>query len=105
MMDAGLRIGWTTVGSQGAAEQLAQGLVESDLAACVQVEGGVTSHYKWKGELCREPEWRLMVKFAASKREVVEAFIMREHPYETPEWVVLRPDSVAPAYLRWALGD
>ena len=104
-MSKDLSIGWTTVGSEAAAEQLARGFVESGLVSCVQVESGVISHYKWKGEYCRESEWRLMVKFASSKNTEVQAFIEQEHPYENPEWLVVRADSVAPAYLRWALAE
>lgn len=45
-MSEDLLIGWTTLGSEVAAEQLARGLVAADLAACVQVEGEVISYYK-----------------------------------------------------------
>lgn len=104
-MEQALLIGWTTVGSEAAAEQLAQALVEAGLAACVQIEAGLVSHYQWEGKHCRESEWRLTVKFAAAKGEALEAYLMEAHPYETPEWVVLRAEAVAPAYLRWALGE
>ena len=41
----------TTVGSEADARRLARGLVEARLAACVQVEPGLQSHYRWQGEL------------------------------------------------------
>lgn len=104
-MSKDLLIGWTTVGSEAAAEELARGFVESGLVSCVQVESGVISHYKWKGEYCRESEWRLMVKFAAVNTDAVATFMEAHHPYEVPEWVLVRPEAVAPAYLRWALGE
>ena len=102
-MSRHLLIGWTTVGSKAAAEKLAQGLVESGLVACVQVEGEVDSYFKWKGELCHEQESRLMVKFAAANAEAVAKYMDAEHPYEVPEWIVVQPEAVAPAYLRWAM--
>lgn len=104
-MSGDLFIGWTTVGNETAAEKLAQVLLASEHVACVQVEGGIVSHYKWKGEYCRESEWRLMVKFAAANADAVAACLRAEHPYETPEWVVVRPEAVDPVYLRWALGE
>ena len=104
-MEPALFIGWTTVGSEGAAEQLAKALVEAGLAACVQIESGVVSLYQWEGKHCRESEWRLMVKFAAAKGEALEAYLIGAHPYATPEWVVVRAEAVAPAYLRWVLGN
>jgi periplasmic divalent cation tolerance protein len=32
----------------------------------------------------------------------LEAWILAEHPYETPEWIVVRAEHVAEKYLSWA---
>ena len=100
-----LLIGWTTVDSEAAAQQLAHGLVESDLAACVQIDASITSVYRWEGAVQSDTEWRLMVKFAESQSEAVAAYIDKHHPYDVPQWVVVRAEQVAPAYLKWALGE
>jgi periplasmic divalent cation tolerance protein len=100
-----LLIGWTTVDSEAAAQKLATGLVESGLVACVQIDAGVESVYRWEGKVQSEREWRLMVKFAAARRSEVLAYIEANHPYDVPEWVVVRSEQVAPAYLKWALGE
>ena len=104
-MPAALLIGWTTVDSEAVAQQLAHGLVEADLAACVQIEAGVTSVYRWEGAVQSDAEWRLMVKFAESKSEAVAAYLDEHHPYDVAQWVVARAEHVAPAYLKWALGE
>ena len=104
-MDNTLLIGWTTVDSEAAARRLANGLVESGLAACVQIDAGVESVYRWKGKVQSEREWRLMAKFAAARSTELLAYLEAQHPYDVPEWVVVRAEQVAPAYLKWALGE
>ena len=52
--------------------------------------------------MCREREWRLAVKFLESKSAALETLMETEHPYDTPEWVVVRPEQVMPNYLAWA---
>ena len=95
-----LFIGWTTVDSELAAQQLAHGLVESGLAGCVQITGGVTSVYYWEGAVQSDAEWRLMVRFAESQAEAIAAYLDAQHPYETPQWVVVRAEHVAHALFK-----
>ena len=54
------------------------------------------SVYRWEGQLFREREWRLAVKFLESKSAALETLMETEHPYDTPEWVVVRPEQVMP---------
>jgi periplasmic divalent cation tolerance protein len=100
-----LLIGWTTVDSEAAAQRIARGLVESELAACVQIDAGVQSVYCWQDEVVSEREWRLMVKFAAARSGELLAYLEAHHPYDVPEWLTVRAETVAPAYLKWALGS
>lgn len=104
MMHDTLFIGWTTVDSEAAAQRLARGLVEAELAACVQIDAGVESVYRWKDNIESEREWRLMVKFAAARSGELLAYLEANHPYDVPEWVTVRAEAVAPAYLKWVLG-
>jgi len=100
-----LLIAWTTVDSNAVARRLANDLVTTKLAACVQIEAGVESVYCWEGTVQSTRECRLMVKFAAARSAELLAYIEAQHPYEVPEWVVVRADQVAPGYLKWALGE
>ena len=43
-------IAWTTVGTSAEAERLASDVVAAGLAACVQVEGPIASHFRWEGK-------------------------------------------------------
>lgn len=90
----------TAVGSEAAAEVLAQQLVEARLAACVQVMP-LKSFYVWQGESRKEAEYLLLVKTRAALYEQVESFILAHHPYETPEILQLPVVAGSSAYLQW----
>jgi periplasmic divalent cation tolerance protein len=97
-----LLVGWTTVGKREDADRLARGLVMSQLAACVQIDGPITSHYIWQGKAENSEEFRLTVKFIPARSAAIKEWIDHNHPYDTPEWVVVRAEDVAEKYLSWA---
>lgn len=43
-------------------KKLAKGLLEAQLAACVNIVPSVTSVYRWKGEVCSDTEALLVIK-------------------------------------------
>lgn len=90
--------------SESTARSLAHAMIEQRLAVCVQVDAGVQSFYRWKGEVNSDREWRLTVKFLETDNDSLSAFIRSSHPYDVPEWVVVPADQVAPDYLKWAMG-
>jgi periplasmic divalent cation tolerance protein len=103
-METSLMIGWTTVDSEAAAVSLARGIIEQAVAVCVQIDSAIQSIYRWNGAVQSESEWRLMIKFTADQSDRLGDYISANHPYEVPEWIVVRADQVAPDYLAWALG-
>ena len=52
----------TTTAEKKDAETLAQAVLESRLAACVQVSGPIDSRYWWNGRLETAVEWLLTIK-------------------------------------------
>lgn len=96
-------IAWTTVSTAEQAQQLAAEAVRRHLAVCVQVEGPITSHYRWDGKICCEPEFRLCFKFLEAQLGPLEAHVRTHHPYATPEWLVVRAEHVGEKYLSWAV--
>ncbi len=90
----------STVGAAEDAQRLAAALVDQRLAACVQVDGPMQSHYHWDGKPCCEPEWRLTLKTTASRLPAIEAFMATQHPYELPQ-LLWQPVSASAAYARW----
>lgn len=91
----------TTCDSEEAANAMARNAVGSRLAACAQVEGPITSIYRWQGEVETTPEWRVTFKTTTASADALEASVVEHHPYETPE--VLRTPVVggSTAYLAW----
>lgn len=97
-----LCIAWTTVAKKTDAEQLATDVISRGLAACVQIEGPVTSYYRWAGRIERADEFRLTFKCLAEKLGELQTHVLANHPYETPEWTAVRADHVSEKYLSWA---
>lgn len=97
-----LRLGLTTCDNEDIADRLALGIIDRGLAACVKIDHNVRSIYRYKGEIQDHSEIRLIVKFPARNAAALEAFILANHAYEVPEWIVLRPESVSQKYLDWA---
>ncbi len=94
----------TTVSTPDEAESLAAEAVARSLAVCVEISGAVT-HYRWQGRPERAEELRLTFKLMEEQLAALEAFIFEAHPYDTPEWVVLRAERVAEKYLSWAAAN
>ena len=96
-------IAWTTVETEESAKMLAGLVVEKRLAACVQIDGPVRSVYTWEGKTQFSEEYRLMFKFVESQSRALKDHVMANHPYQIPEWVVVRAEQVAEKYLSWAV--
>ncbi|MFM8980889.1 MAG: divalent-cation tolerance protein CutA [Planctomycetia bacterium] len=92
----------------GEAHDLARRLVESGLAACVNVVPGLRSVYRWEGRVHDEPESLLLVKTTPACLPALARWLGEQHPYEVPEALVLAPGAGSEAYLAWlsgAVGD
>ncbi len=97
-----LLIGWTTVNKPEAAQKLAKDAVQAKLSCCAQIDGPISSFYQWQGKIERDQEYRLMFKFTANCEQALADWIIKNHPYDTPEWVVFEAKSVSESYLNWA---
>jgi len=95
-------IAWTTLATRIDADKLAADVVTRGLAVCAQVDGPITSHYLWRGRPERTEEYRLSLKCLPTKVTALEAHVLANHPYEVPEWVVIRAEQVGEKYLSWA---
>lgn len=96
-------IAWTTVADRETADRLAAEAVRERLAVCAQVEGPVTSHYRWQGAQEATTEFRLTFKSMPSRLPALARWVHERHPYETPEWIVVRSEQVGEKYLSWAM--
>lgn len=80
---------------------LARELVESRLAACVNVVPGLRSVYRYQGAVHEDPEVLLLVKTCASRAGELEGYLAERHPYELPELVRIPIAGGSRAYLDW----
>ncbi len=83
------------------ARQLADLLVESQLAACVSILPGITSVYKWQGQVESSTEQLLMIKTRSDRFDALSQTIQQHHPYELPEIIAVPVKQGLTGYLRW----
>lgn len=91
----------STVESAQTAEKIAATVVEERLAACVNVLPGISSYFRWEGEVQREQEFMLILKTSTDRlRELIER-IKTLHPYEVPEIVAVPVEEGHQPFLDW----
>lgn len=91
----------TSIDREDLARQLSTAILESRLAACVQVSGPIESLYRWKGEIETAQEWLLQIKSTRESFSQLESKIRETHPYETPEIIALDIALGSKSYLEW----
>src|SRR3954447_8412205 len=91
----------TTVPDHALGETLATAIVEKGFAACVQIMPPMTSVYRWKGEIHKEPEHLLLIKTIADKWPDLRDFINANHTYDVPEIIAVKSEYASMAYLDW----
>ena len=92
---------FTTVPNLDEAQFLAEKAVKSRLAACVQILPQMSSVYVWEGKVRKEDELLLLIKTSAENYEELEALIIANHSYETPEIAAVNPERVSASYQKW----
>ncbi|MGJ8671088.1 MAG: divalent-cation tolerance protein CutA [Oceanococcus sp.] len=85
------------------AQALAQQLVSSGRAACVNIIPQLQSVYQWQGELQHDEEALLMIKTAWPDQEELFTWLAAQHPYQVPEIVSLSGEKTLPSYLQWVI--
>ena len=83
------------------ADAIVATLLSEQLVACGQRTSPVISHYRWKGGLEQAEEWLVLLKTRAELAEQVIDVIVRDHPYEIPEVIVLPVIQGSTRYLDW----
>lgn len=91
----------TTCPDQSYAEDLARQLIQAELAACVNIVPGLTSIYKWDGEIKTGTEVQLIIKTRSTNYPQIEQYITSLHPYELPEIISVPITNALPDYLQW----
>ena len=101
MSGADVQVVLVTAPNVEVARFLARSLVESRLAACVNVVPAIHSLYRWEGEVQEDEEVLLVVKTRADRGDALTSRIRDLHPYAVPEVLALPAVGGSEPYLRW----
>jgi periplasmic divalent cation tolerance protein len=83
------------------ARKLSQSALKARLIACANLVPKVESHYWWRGKLEQSAEVLLIMKTVGTKLPALERLILQDHPYDTPELIVLPLKQGNDRYLDW----
>lgn len=92
---------YTTAPSKEAAERLASALIEQKLAACANILDGMTSMYRWEGNVERAQECVVIFKTQNARIDAAMKAIRSLHTYENPCIVALPISTGSPDFLAW----
>ncbi len=98
-----IRLVLTTLPNAEIAGTMARNLVDSGLAACVNILAPCRSVYRWQGVVQEDGEIPLFIKTTAELYPALETFLRKRHPYELPEIVALDVVAGLPEYLQWVV--
>ena len=100
-MSSDLRLVYITAGSMEEARLIGEALVAKQLAACVNLIDGMTSIYRWQGEIQRDTETVLIAK--TTEHQIISLIdqVKALHSYECPCIVSLPIDSGNAEFLDW----
>ena len=87
------------------AQAMARSLIENRLAACVQIQEGLHSIYRWEGKICEEREILMSAKTTAAQWDHISSFIKSNHPYDLPEVLAFTPDKFDAQYGDWVQAE
>jgi periplasmic divalent cation tolerance protein len=90
-----------TVPDLETARRIARTLVHEELAACVNLLPGLTSVYRWQGQVEESSELLLIIKTRQERYPALEARIKALHPYQVPEIIALAIEQGSMSYLDW----
>lgn len=92
---------FTNLPDRDSAAALARQLVDSRLAACVNVLDSCESTYRWQGKIETAREVPVLIKTTATRYAELERAIKSAHPYELPEIVAVPVAAALPGYIEW----
>ena len=75
-------------------------LLNKRLIACANLIDNVQSMYWWKNKITTDSESIVMMKTTKKKIKAIKNFFLVNHPYETPELIVLDIQAEQ-KYLEW----
>ena len=90
----------TTCASKTEAKNIAKILIDSKLAACVQLSE-CESLYTWNGEFCSDDEILVSIKTKKENFEKIKNKIKEYHSYDVPEIIEIEITNTSKKYLKF----
>ncbi len=90
-----------TASNKEEAQKIASGLIESRLAACVNIVDPIGSIFWWQGKIDRATEALLVIK---TRKALIKKLIKKVkslHSYDVPEIIALPVIDGSKEYLEW----
>lgn len=96
-----VRIVYMTAGSRDEARSIGQALLESKLAACVNIIDNMNSLYMWDGALQDDAEVIVIAKTNEQRIPALIEKVKAVHSYECPCVLSIPVESGNPEFLAW----
>ena len=93
----------TSVGTEQQAVEISEELVAKRLATCINIVPCLRSIYRWKGKVCEDTEYLLMIKTRRSLFAAVSEAIREIHSYELPEVLEFPVGNAEPHFHQWVV--
>lgn len=94
-------MGITTVSSEKEGKLLAKNLINTKLAACVNIIPKINSFYYWQGKLYEEKELLLLIKTTGDQVKKAMSKIKEGHSYQVPEIIFWPIGEADKDYGQW----
>lgn len=91
----------TSVGTEQQGLDVAEALVHRGQAACVNMVPSVRSIYRWKGKVCEDTEYILVIKTLGRSFADVAATIREVNTYELPEILSFSVRDAEARFCEW----
>jgi periplasmic divalent cation tolerance protein len=96
-----VRLAYMTAGSRDEARKVGQALLESNLAACVNIIDNMNALYMWEGSLQDDQEVILIAKTTEEQMPALIDKVRAVHSYECPCVLGIPVDSGNPEFVAW----
>ena len=94
----------STYPNQKSIKKIAKDLVKNNLVACVNITQ-ISSIYSWKGKIEDTPEFIAIFKTQSKNLKKLKLKIKESHPYEIPEIMEIKINSINQPYLKWLISS
>ena len=93
----------TSVGTEQQAVEISEELIARHQATCINIVPCLRSIYRWKGKVCEDTEYLLLIKAPKDLFEKISDTIRELHSYELPEILEIPIGRAEPTFHEWVL--